>query len=135
MMHTGFGMVEEHDFCGILPVPITKCADVSHYIQHTHRSMFLPYKLTPNLISFSGFEAGKTMFTGTVLIGTGHKGSHKMKHSTAQNAIQKLMRGRSEAELHLTLLYSNNWYKPYSKLCQTVTSLSSIENDISPKRH
>lgn len=34
-MHTGFGMVEEHDFCGILPVPITKCADVSHYIQHT----------------------------------------------------------------------------------------------------
>ena len=96
--------------------------------------MFLPYKLTPNLISFSGFEAGKTTFTGTVLIGTGHKGSHKMKHSTAQGAIQKLMRAQPETELDLTLLYSNDWYKPYSKLCQTAISLSSIEDDISPKR-
>lgn len=92
--------------------------------------MYLPYKLTPHLISLSGFETGETAFSGTVLIGTGHMGSHRVKHSTIQNALKNLMRINSDTELCLMLLYVNNWYKPYSKLCQEVVALKSIDKDV-----
>lgn len=96
--------------------------------------MYLPYKLTPHLISLPGFEVGKTSFFGTVLIGTGHMGSHGVKHSTVQNALKDLTSINSDTELCLTLLYANTWYKPYSKLCQEVVSLKSIERDINTKK-
>lgn len=102
---------------------------------HVHRSMYLPYKLTPHLISLSGFEAGETVFSGTVLIGTGHMGSHRVKHSTFQNALKNLMSINSDSELCLTLLYVNTWYKPYSKLCQEAVTLKSIDKDVNIKKH
>ena len=88
--------------------------------------MFLPYKLTPHLISCSGFEKGSTSFSAVVQLGTGHQGSPKMRHATATNALRKLRGVNGLAHLHCTLLYSNAWYKPYSKLCEAVKTLDDI---------
>ena len=92
---------------------------------HT-RSMFLPYKLTPHLISFSGFKKGSTSFSAVVQLGTGHKGSPKMLHVTATNALRSLRSVNGRAPLHCILLYSNTWYKPYSRLCEDVKTLDDI---------
>ena len=58
--------------------------------------MILPYKLTPHLISLTGFQDGRTDFSAEILLGTGHKGSKRMKHTTAQSALQRLTSHRDQ---------------------------------------
>ena len=89
--------------------------------------MFLPLTLTPHLISFVGFKKGSTQFTATVLLGTGHKGSARLSHATAKQTLQKLKTRNSDAAMTCSLLYSNNWYSPYSKLSEKEISLSNIK--------
>lgn len=88
--------------------------------------MFLPLTLTPNLISFTGFKKGSTDFTATILLGTGHKGSAKLSHATASRTLHSLKSNNQDVELICTLLYSNTWYSPYSKLCEKEIILGSI---------
>ena len=97
---------------------------------HTHRSMILPYKLTPHLITFTGFTKGKTDFTSQILLGTGHKGSQRMKHITAQNAIKKLHSSNHQAMMKCVVVYSNSWYKPWSKLCVKEIKIEDIKNQL-----
>ena len=92
--------------------------------------MFLPYKLTPDLISLSGFEKGKTAFSATILLGTGHKGSHKIHHNTIKNALKKLRGVNASTELECVILYANAWYHPYSKLCKETTTLEVIARGV-----
>ncbi len=77
--------------------------------------MFLPYKLTPHLITTIGYKKGSSQFSATVLIGTGHKGSHRMKHSTLTGAMKKLAYHTSK--MPIVVLYSRSWYLPWSRLC------------------
>ena len=97
---------------------------------HTHRSMILPYKLTPHLIILTGFKKGQTDFSSQILLGTGHKGSQRMKHTTAQSAVQKLHSSNREATMTCVVLYSNEWYKPWSKLCVKEIKIEDIKNQL-----
>ena len=89
--------------------------------------MFLPYRLTPHLITFNNFSKGSTSFKATIKLGTGHKGSHKMKHTTVTNNLRRLNGG---TVMSCTLLYSNAWYQPYSKLCEKSLTLNEFGKDL-----
>ena len=100
-----------------------------HYfaISIANRSMFLPYRLTPHLITFTDFSNGSTSFKATIRLGTGHKGSHKMKHSTVSNNLRRL---NGSTAMLCTLMYSNAWYQPYSKLCESSIPLHEFGKDM-----
>eukprot|EP00731_Ephydatia_muelleri_P024755 Em0016g1026a len=91
------------------------------------RSMFLPYRLTPHLITFTDFSNGSTSFKATIRLGTGHKGSHKMKHSTVSDNLRRL---NGSTAMLCTLMYSNAWYQPYSKLCESSIPLHEFGKDM-----
>ena len=82
-------------------------------------------------MTFSRFEKGSTDFTARILLGTGHKGSHKMKHSTLTGVVAKLTRANLHVTMDCVVLYSKAWYQPYSKLCVKAIDLKTIENQIS----
>ena len=91
-------------------IAITPCMFLLLY-----RTMFLPYKLTPHLISFTGFKKGSTAFSASIHIATGHKGTRKAKHSTLTSAVDKF--AGLNVQMQCIVLYSNAFYKPWSKLC------------------
>lgn len=91
--------------------------------------MFLPYKLTPHLITVKGFDKGSTKFTATILLGTGHKGSHKMKHSTAHTALTNLT--QHTAVMPCVVLYAEHWYHPWSRLCMKNVDLKEALSGLS----
>ena len=92
------------------------------------RSMFLPYRLTPHLITFEGFRKGSTSFKATIRLGTGHKGSHKMKHTTVTNNLRRI--DGSAAVMSCALMYSNAWYQPYSTLCVERLTVNEFGKDM-----
>ena len=83
-------------------------------IFYFYRAAFLPYKLTPHLIQLKGFDAGSVHFVATISLGTGDHNSQKLLRSTIISVIQRLK--YIDQDIHFTLLYSNSWYMPYSKL-------------------
>lgn len=87
--------------------------------------MFLPYRLTPHLITLSGYKKGSTQFTATVLLGTGHMGSHKMKHTTVTRALQQLTNRTSQ--MTCVVVYADAWYHPWSRLCVKEVDLTLAE--------
>ena len=95
---------------------------------HTHRSLFLPYKLTPHLINFTNFERGSSNFSATIQLATGHKNTKRAKHSTIKDAIRNLAsRGDN---MSCVVLYSNAWYKPWSRLCVKMIALTDIKRQL-----
>lgn len=91
---------------------------------HPFRSMFLPYKLTPHLITLRGFKKGSTHFTATLLLGTGHKGSQRVKHATATGALRNLVPHTSHMPCVVT--YAQTWYHPWSRLCAKDVNLNEV---------
>lgn len=79
------------------------------------RSAFLPYQLTPDLISTTGFQAGSTHFHATIWIGTGERGRPSIGRDLIKNNAQKVQ--GSSSVMYCTLLYSNAFYLPYTPLC------------------
>ena len=94
-----------------------------------HRAVFLPLTLSPHLISFVGFSKGSSEFTATVLLGTGHGGSARVSHGTIQRTLEQLKRLDFNARMTCSLLYSDSWYAPYSKLAEKEISLEDIVLD------
>jgi hypothetical protein len=89
--------------------------------------MFLPLRLSPHFISFVGFTEDSSEFSATILLGTGHKGSVRLSHRTALDTLAKLKRrDYSSARMTCTLLYSNSWYAPFSKLAEKEMNLGDI---------
>ena len=88
--------------------------------------MFLPLRLSPHLVSFVGFTEDSSEFSATILLGTGHRGSVRLSHRTALDTLAKLKRRDSNARMTCTLLYSNSWYAPFSKLAEKEISLRDI---------
>ena len=103
------------------------------------RSMFLPYKLTPHLISLnwsgekSAGQSSSVQFSAKVLLGTGHKGSQRMKHGTAISVVKKLLgQGYSGGcEMECVVMYKQAWYQPWSKLCAKSVDLKDVSRAIS----
>jgi hypothetical protein len=91
------------------------------------RSLFLPLTLSPHLISFVGFNEKSREFSATILLGTGHKGSSRLSHTTARDTLMKLKRNGPSIHVTCTLLYSKSWFSPYSKLMEREISLEEIE--------
>ena len=89
------------------------------------RSMFLPYTLTPHLISLTGFQRGSSTFTAVIQLATGHRGTRRAKHSTIKDAISKLASRGDRMEC--VVLYSNAWYQPWSTLCVKEVTLSEMK--------
>lgn len=83
--------------------------------------------LSPHLISFDGFSENSKEFSATILLGTGHKGSARLSHATARDTLLKLRRNGPSARVTCTLLYSNSWFHPYSKLTEREISLEDID--------
>ena len=105
---------------------LTTLPPLSPYL--ANRSMFLPYRLTPHLITFEGFRKGSTSFKATIRLGTGHKGSHKMKHTTVTNNLRRI--DGSAAVMSCALMYSNAWYQPYSTLCVERLTVNEFGKDM-----
>ena len=102
------------------------------------RSLFLPYRLTPHLISVN-WNVGKSIgnsnavrFSAVIQLGTGHKGSQRMKHETAVNAVKKLLGTRSDIQMDCVVMYKQAWYQPWSKLCAKTVNMEDINQAISP---
>ena len=83
--------------------------------------------LSPHLISFDGFKEQSREFSATIQLGTGHKGSARLSHTTARDTLQKLKRNGPSTRVTCTLLYSNSWFYPYSKLAEREISLEDID--------
>ena len=92
------------------------------------RSMFLPYTLTPHLISFTGFQRGSSTFSATIQLATGHRGTRRAKHSTIKGAIGKLAWCGDRMEC--VVLYSNTWYQPWSRLCVKEVTLLEMKRQL-----
>ena len=91
--------------------------------------MFLPYKLTPHLITLTNFNRGSSSFSATIQLATGHRGTKRAKHSTIKNAVRKLAsRGNN---MSCVVLYSDAWYKPWSKLCVKSVTLANMKRQLS----
>ena len=96
------------------------------------RGAFLPYKLTPHLIQLKGFDAGSEHFVATISLGTGDHNSQKLSRSTIISVIQRLQ--YIDQDIHFTLLYSNSWYMPYSKLGTYHTEFDDLCTKLLPQK-
>ncbi len=90
--------------------------------------MFLPYTLTPHLISFTNCQHDSSTFSATIQLATGHKGTRRAKHSTSKRAIGKL--ASHGDKMSCVVLYSNAWYHPWSTLCVKDVTLSEMKRQL-----
>jgi len=93
------------------------------------RSMFLPYKLTPDLVEFTSFQEGATSFKVTIYLATGKNKSKRVGKPRIQSVLSSL-RG---CHLQCVLRYSTAWYKPYQQLCTVDTSIDEVYNKFNNK--
>ena len=109
---------------GIISLSLSLSLSLSH--THTHRAVFLPLTLTPHLISFVGFTENSSEFSATILLGTGHRNTARVSHSAIQDTLRQLKRRNEAVRMTCTLLYSDTWYSPYSKLAEREITLEEI---------
>ena len=85
------------------------------YLYRAGWTDMLPYQLTPNLITFTGFQKGSTKFSAVVRLGTGEQGEPSIKRSVIIDNARKM--SSSSSTMYCVLLYSNAFYLPLTPLC------------------
>ncbi len=97
-------------------------------LHYYNRSAFLPYQLTPSLITFTGFKKDSKRFTASIEIGTGKQGKPSFSHQVIINNCHKVH--NIHTPLTCELLYSNAMYLPYVPLCHYSTDVNRFCNEI-----
>ena len=90
-----------------------------------HRSVFLPYKLTPGLVEFTSFQEGSSDFQLTIYLATGKNKSRRVSDATIKRLLNQL---HSAPRFDCVVRFSTAWYKPYQQMCSVETSFEEIYN-------
>ncbi|XP_065915124.1 uncharacterized protein [Dysidea avara] len=86
------------------------------------RSIFLPYKLTPNLVEFTSFEQGSGKFKFILYPLTGRSKSKRFSRRRIRNILKSL----HGIQLQCILRFSTAWYKPYQQLCVVDINIDEV---------
>lgn len=76
------------------------------------RSIFLPYKLTPNLVEFSRFEQDCDKFKLILYPLTGKNNSRRF----SKHRIRKILDSLRGIQVQCAIRFSTAWYMPYQQL-------------------
>ena len=84
----------------------------SCYMFDVARSIFLPYKLTPNLVEFSSFEQDRDKIKLIFYPLTGKNNSRRF----SKCRIWKILDSLRGVQVQCTIRFSSAWYMPYQQL-------------------
>ena len=101
------------------------------FICNLFRSIFLPYKLTPDLVEFTSFQDGSTSFQVTIYLATGKNKSRRVSKPRIESVLSNL-RG---THVHCILRFSTAWFKPYQQLCTVDTNIDELYDKFNEKKN